>query len=114
LYGRNENYRGIRFPFGILEVKGATGLVGTLYDEFKRAPTSTLGTYEDEFDRIVITETSSVSEVTYAYDRFSECTSGWLILRDYGRVGSADEREHGESRGLFPHVTLEGHALILK
>ncbi len=105
-------------PNGIAKLGLKESLVGELLQEFERQidtrPDSRPDDVRIDYFTFVIGNTKNSSQTTFAVDRFCEIKSGFLILKDYARIDAADEREYMESRRVFPSITLEGHAYVLK
>lgn len=62
----------------------------------------------------VLGNTKKSEQSIFAADRFSEVSTGFLLLKDYARVDAKEEREYLESKGIFPSITFEGHGFCFK
>lgn len=62
----------------------------------------------------ILGNTRSSEQTHFAVDRYLEVQRGLLILKDYTKIDSFNERDYLESKLLFPSYTFEGHAFCLK
>ena len=116
--GGSERFGRIYAPKGIAAFPEQQGLMLEMCSDFKMKSNVAPNATPPEDRKILFTfviGTAKTSEQTiFAVDRFSEAKKGMLILKDYTKVGSADEREYLESKRIYPSMTFEGHALALR
>jgi hypothetical protein len=105
-------------PKGIGKFPERSGILGELLSDFGQAtesnPNSRPETDRQTLFTFVLGNTKKPEQTIFAADRFTEVERGILILKDYSRVDAFDEREYCEGKLLFPSVTFEGHAFVLK
>jgi hypothetical protein len=105
-------------PKGLASLPQHHGLMGELVRDFQRSVNSSPNG-KPEAERIncftlVIGNTKSSDQTLFAADRFIAAQRGALVLKDYARTDSFDERDYLESKRIFPAITFEGHALAFK
>jgi hypothetical protein len=105
-------------PKGLGKFPPVSGLLGEMLGEFEgKVKKDAASRPEGERRKIytlVLGNTKNSSQTIFAADRYAEIDVGCLVLKDYGRIDAADEREYLESKLIFPSVTFEGHAFSLK
>lgn len=105
-------------PRGMATFPDFKGPVGDLVADFK-LQTEALVTSKPPESRnnlftFVLGNTKTGNQTLFAVDRFVEAKLGLLMLKDYARTDAADEREYLETKRVFPSITFEGHAFVLK
>ena len=91
------------------------GIIGDLIDEFnKNVNTNPEIKNNKENFTFVIGNTKTASQTSFAANNFKDIKKGVLILKDYAKIDAAQEREYMEELMLFPSVTFEGHAYIIR
>jgi hypothetical protein len=101
-------------PNGFDEITVKTSFLKSYYKEFK----TTIRPFEKSSNKdtfsILLAETATIHQTRFAYDTFSSLDKALLILRNYTKLDSKDEREYAESKGIFVCTGLDGHAFALK
>lgn len=78
------------------------------------SPSAKIADEREDLFTFVLGNTKSSSQTLFAVDRFLPVKRGLLLLKDFGRVGAADEREYLEGKGILPSVTFEGHGFVVR
>ena len=104
-------------PKGLPKFPEKNGIVGELLKEFNQItdtnPQIKKIDYENEFI-FVFGNTKEASQTAFAASQFKDVKKGVLILKDYAKSDAHQEREYLEQLMIFPSVTFEGHAYIIK
>lgn len=105
-------------PKRVAKLPEKNSLMGELLDNFekntKSNPNAKPAEARNQLFTFVLGNSKSSAQTIFAADRFFEAKKGLLILKDYSKVDSYDEREYLESKLIFPSITFEGHAFCLK
>lgn len=93
-------------------------LIGELLKNFEintqSSPNAKPDEVRNELFTFVLGNSKNSAQTIFAADRFYEAKTGLLVLKDYSKVESFDEREYLEGKLIFPSITFEGHAFCLK
>lgn len=105
-------------PKRVAKLPEKGSLIGELLKDFEKNTQSNPNSKPDEVRNnlftFVLGNSKSSAQTIFAADRFFEAKTGLLVLKDYSKVESFDEREYLEGRLIFPSITFEGHAFCLK
>jgi hypothetical protein len=105
-------------PRRVAKIAEKNHLIGELLDDFlkntKSNPNSKPDDLRNNLFTFVIGNSKSSAQTIFAADRFCDAKKGLLVLKDYSKVDSFDEREYLEGKLIFPSITFEGHAFCLK
>ena len=105
-------------PKGLPPFPQRAGIVGDLITDFvSRADTSPDAKVSEDRSGLftfVLGNTKSSAQTLFAVDRFIPVQRGLLLLKDFARSEAFDEREYLESKRIFPAVTFEGHAFVVR
>jgi hypothetical protein len=105
-------------PKGAAPIPTADSFFGELASEYTAATHDTADARPSEERKglftFVLGNTKKSEQSIFAADRYSEATTGFLLLKDYARVDAKEEREYLESKGIFPSITYEGHGFCFK
>jgi hypothetical protein len=116
--GGNATRGRLLAPRGVGRLPQAKGLIGELVQEFETIPdtstNATLSEQELEHFTYVIGNSKERSQILYAADSFGPVKRGLLLLKDYAHIESPDEREYLEGKRIFPAISFEGHAFVLR
>jgi hypothetical protein len=116
--GGNEENGHIYAPKGIAKFPEQSGLMFEICNDFisrtNQAPDAKPLNDRIDMFTFVIGTAKTAEQTIFAVDRYVESTKGILILKDYTKIDSADEREYLESKRIYPCMTFEGHALAMK
>lgn len=105
-------------PKGVPKFPERQGIYADLFGDFSAAvdasPSSTPREGRTELFTFVLGNTKSAEQTLFAVDRFVPVKSGLLLLKDYAKGDAFDERDYLESKKVFPAVTFEGHAFVIR
>jgi hypothetical protein len=105
-------------PKGMARFPQTNGIADEIVRDMIRAadtsPSAKVPEERAELFTFVLGNTKSSTQTLFAVDRFLPVRRGLLLLKDFGRVGAADEREYLESKGILPSVTFEGHGFVVR
>lgn len=105
-------------PKGCPKFPVKAGILQDLTQEFEGATVQGAKARPDEGRKdlftFVLGNTKTAEQTLLAVDHFTECNRGLLMLKDFTKLGNFDEREYLESKRIFPGITFEGHAFVLR
>ena len=105
-------------PKGMPKFPQRDGIYGELFSDFEAAldttPAATPVNGRKDLFTFVLGNTKSAEQTLFAVDRFVGVERGLLVLKDYARGDAFDERDYLESKKIFPAVTFEGHAFVIR
>lgn len=105
-------------PKRVAKLPEKGSLIGELLEDFekntKSNPNAKPSDSRNKLFTFVLGNSKSSAQTIFAADRFCEAKTGLLVLKDYSKVESFDEREYLEGKLIFPSITFEGHAFCLK
>jgi len=105
-------------PRRVAKIADKNYLIGELLNDFekntKSSPNSKPDDLRNNLFTFVIGNSKSSAQTIFAVDRFCDAKKGLLVLKDYSKIESFDEREYLESKLVFPSITFEGHAFCIK
>lgn len=105
-------------PNKVAQMPKLDGIFGEIYTDMWRGidvqPRRALPQERATTFTYVITGAKDAKDIVMAADIFENTQRGLLLIKDYAKVTSVDERDYLDSKGLFPSVTFEGHGFCLK
>jgi len=105
-------------PKGMPKFPSHRGILDELFSDFQAsldtAPAASPCDHRKEFFTFVLGNTKSSEQTLFAVDRFVGVSRGLLVLKDYAKGDAFDERDYLESKKVFPAVTFEGHAFVIR
>jgi hypothetical protein len=113
--GGNAEKGKIYAPKGMPKFPEKDGIVGDLIKDFNICINANPKIeFNNEEFTFVFGNTKTASQTAFAATNFKNVKKGVLILKDFARTDAEQEREYMEELMLFPYVTFEGHAYIIR
>lgn len=116
--GNKTNNYCVYAPKGIPKKISHSVFIQNLYDEFYHHTVHKPGYPFDEqlpdAFTFVIGNTKSGEQTMFAADRYKNVQKGVLLLKDYGKVGAASEKDYLEKGDMFVTATLEGNGYLIR
>ena len=113
--GGNGEKGKVYAPKGMPNFPSKIGIVNEMLNDFmKQINTNPKVEFDKEIFTFVIGNTKNASQTSFAATSFKDVKKGVLTLKDFARTDAFQEREYLEELMLFPTVTFEGHAYIIR